>query len=674
MQRSALFVLCAITLAAAPAIWDKIFPTKQQSDAFASTSEDGSLRVLVAARTHIPQGRALTYVLPAACSYRVGFTSRKTYDRIDVALVPQDRWDAWASCRGDLDVERDVLCTATSSCTVRVAGINSSQPHVLLIGRRNLGLEDAAVRLKVSGSGNGCTDNVTKLIEVPPSTVQQHTLPYRGGAVLPLVKARGPSIQQYSTHTRDVQSGAGIGHVVWLNDRRTRSFMQTVQRTRSRVNGVAAAAIGGMRGLAAQRRLRKGTIVLKVSRSAVLQTPLLRNDSTQVVATLAHPAFWTASDSGVRLALVLLAEKRRGEESPLAGWIRSLPRGADLPCQWSREQLQDLQYEPLLGKIDKQRREWRKAYRDLQTLTPGTDITAPEFYWALEMVKSRAFNAPKDGVAGLGEVIAWITCMLILGLLGMTLVPRYQPVAWLLLLLTGERGLRRFVNAWAQLDICLVPGMDWANHASSPQVVNIDVGYSTLFRGFRATTTQIIEQGDEVWNSYGPRTNDELLQWYGFVNDDNPKDVYWYDDLLRHVRDLHDVEPSRMQMLTERELGEALDQVKLTGAGFPKEVVQSLRLLAAPSDEAAEVITGPSAMPVQETRRPERQVALLMHELLVAERDRKNTSLQEDLALQASPTRKRLHPRAALALQFRIQKKKILSDAIAATEGLLYDA
>lgn len=158
MQRSALFVLCAITLAAAPAIWDKIFPTKQQSDAFASTSEDGSLRVLVAARTHIPQGRALTYVLPAACSYRVGFTSRKTYDRIDVALVPQDRWDAWASCRGDLDVERDVLCTATSSCTVRVAGINSSQPHVLLIGRRNLGLEDAAVRLKVSGMrlSDGC--------------------------------------------------------------------------------------------------------------------------------------------------------------------------------------------------------------------------------------------------------------------------------------------------------------------------------------------------------------------------------------------------------------------------------------------------------------------------------------------------------------------------------------
>lgn len=90
------------------------------------------------------------------------------------------------------------------------------------------------IRFGRAGSGNGCTDNVTKLIEVPPSTVQQHTLPYRGGAVLPLVKARGPSIQQYSTHTRDVQSGAGIGHVVWLNDRRTRSFMQTVQRTRSR--------------------------------------------------------------------------------------------------------------------------------------------------------------------------------------------------------------------------------------------------------------------------------------------------------------------------------------------------------------------------------------------------------------------------------------------------------
>lgn len=52
-------------------------------------------------------------------------------------------------------------------------------------------------------------------------------------------------------------------------------------------------------------------------------------------------------------------------------------------------------------------------------------------------------------------------------------------------------------------------------------------------------------------------------------------------------------------------------QVKLTSGGFPKEVVQSLRLLAAPSDEAANAVTGPSAISGQITRRPERQVALV---------------------------------------------------------------
>lgn len=40
-----------------------------------------------------------------------------------------------------------------------------------------------------------------------------------------------------------------------------------------------------------------------------------------------------------------------------------------------------------------------------------------------------------------------------------------RALSWLCV----TQGLRRFVNAWAQLDICLVPGMDWANHASSPQ-------------------------------------------------------------------------------------------------------------------------------------------------------------------------------------------------------------
>ena len=57
-----------------------------------------------------------------------------------------------------------------------------------------------------------------------------------------------------------------------------------------------------------------------------------------------------------------------------------------------------------------------------------------------------------------------------------------------------------------------------------------------------------------------------------------------------------------------------------------------------------------------------------LHELLLAERDSKVTSLEEDVALAASPAAAQLGARTALALAFRIEKKRLLAAAIAATQ------
>lgn len=60
-----------------------------------------------------------------------------------------------------------------------------------------------------------------------------------------------------------------------------------------------------------------------------------------------------------------------------------------------------------------------------------------------------------------------------------------------------------------------------------------------------------------------------------------------------------------------------------------------------------------------------------LHALLVAERDSKPSSLEEDEALVASAAEmQQLGPRAALALLFRTEKKKVLAEAIAATRLL----
>lgn len=43
------------------------------------------------------------------------------------------------------------------------------------------------------------------------------------------------------------------------------------------------------------------------------------------------------------------------------------------------------------------------------------------------------------------------------------------------------------------------------------------------------------EAGEQVFISYGRRSNDELLQRYGFVESDNPNDIYRITGLLNKV-------------------------------------------------------------------------------------------------------------------------------------------
>lgn len=58
-----------------------------------------------------------------------------------------------------------------------------------------------------------------------------------------------------------------------------------------------------------------------------------------------------------------------------------------------------------------------------------------------------------------------------------------------------------------------------------------------------------------------------------------------------------------------------------------------------------------------------------LHELLLAERDSKLTTLGEDEALAASAEHKQLGERTCLALAFRIQKKRLLAAAVSATRA-----
>lgn len=84
-------------------------------------------------------------------------------------------------------------------------------------------------------------------------------------------------------------------------------------------------------------------------------------------------------------------------------------------------------------------------------------------------------------------------------------------------------GLKRYV---------LCPLIDMLNHDGT---VPSDVQYRVFSDTFCVTAEREVGTGDEVRISYGPRSNDQLLQYHGFVERGCVHDAYIMSAFLSHV-------------------------------------------------------------------------------------------------------------------------------------------
>mgnify|MGYP001804827549 CR=1 FL=1 len=145
--------------------------------------------------------------------------------------------------------------------------------------------------------------------------------------------------------------------------------------------------------------------------------------------------------------------------------------------------------------------------------------------------------------------------------------------------------------------------------------------------------------------SYGERSNDQLLQYYGFVIADNPHDVY----VLPAVRqwDLEGLEqacsrsiqPGRLQKLDAAGLLGPADQADPKGVvvsrqGVDPAVIQGLRALVSSNDEweNAKQAVGNFAAPVSDAN--EACVFKAIRYVLENELASKPTTLDQDQQLQ----------------------------------------
>ncbi|CAM9312234.1 unnamed protein product [Choristocarpus tenellus] len=227
---------------------------------------------------------------------------------------------------------------------------------------------------------------------------------------------------------------------------------------------------------------------------------------------------WQSCPWWVRLAVRLLIE--RGDNSRLAPYVGILPPPASMGTllHWSPEQMDRLHYPYLLDQVSKQRQLFKRMRERLLTdatrPNSGADdtpagrvlVTAlhdPEaFFWALECVQSRAFQLPPKGVGPhfpSGDEYGD----------GAGMAPAVEP------------------PSPEEARMALLPLIDSMNHYSR-------VPTHMHWQGDGSVAVSVgshFDPGDHTFLSYGSISNDDLLQYYGFVERDNPADSY----VLQHM-------------------------------------------------------------------------------------------------------------------------------------------
>lgn len=358
-------------------------------------------------------------------------------------------------------------------------------------------------------------------------------------------------------------------------------------------------------------------------------------------------------------------------------WLNSLPRTFDTPLHWSS--LDDLQYASMSESVQLQQTKWKSYYDQLQI----SDLSYDTFVWACECARSRAFSGSYTG-SGFDPKLYAFTLLLVTVYVGLNLGTLEQAANGAGLVVVFSI-LKDFVfpkfKKTKRYVIC--PMIDMANHRSKD--ASADVSFEFFGNAYSLAVESTVPRNQQLFISYGERSNDQLLQYYGFVEPDNPSDVYImpalrnWDIVGLETTSGRTFQPGRLDKLdragllgttsnrpSDDESGNPMGGVVVSRkGGIDPAVLQALRALVSTPEEwdlAGQAIGNFSQKLNEENERAAMTVAKTA---LTAELDAKPTTLEQDEEqLKNLSKMKSSNMEDKLAIQFRIEKKKLLRDAI----------
>ncbi|CAM9150887.1 unnamed protein product [Heterosigma akashiwo] len=209
----------------------------------------------------------------------------------------------------------------------------------------------------------------------------------------------------------------------------------------------------------------------------------------------------------------------------------------------------------------------------------------------MECAYSRTFSGPYEG-RGARERRAEVAFVALLAIgsyaLGLANENQIANGAFSVLLSIPLRDF--FTSKLLKLKrYAMCPMIDFINHKST---VESDVSYNYFKDHFSVFTRNDFEEGEQIFISYGKKSNDYLLQYYGFVEEDNPYDDYVLTslpDLAAKAAEAGAIDPTRLELVQETGLLGALREVTFQRDGSFDEynVMKPLRLLFLSDEELA---------------------------------------------------------------------------------------
>lgn len=175
----------------------------------------------------------------------------------------------------------------------------------------------------------------------------------------------------------------------------------------------------------------------------------------------------------IAIKLCLVCEKLKGDESKFKEYIQLLPTKLDMPCYWNQTDLKWIEGANLDFDIDIRTQRYKDEFaRAQKELKLNSDYTFEDYHWACNIFSSRSFPA---------NVV-------------------YSD------------------NDYADTAI-LLPIIDLLNHKPLEPIY-----WTGNDKHFQLSAGKSIKKGQQVYNNYGAKGNEELLLSSGFTIDNNPVD------------------------------------------------------------------------------------------------------------------------------------------------------